>query len=622
MRHSHLIVRAFTALALLALIGLIHPAGVRAGAPPHRLDRNLGWVLSNPSVYNLFWDNHWNADNPPFTIQNINNATSSLLGSGYLSGAGQYGVGNGSFAGWHDTGGSVGWFCGPRRAPNTVHFATILAWLTCKVATPFSGVPYPSFRLPVSNTLYVVYLPSNTTIDDNLSIPAINVLGQHIGPITIVNKQSCRDYTGYHSFSFGVTSFFAYAIIATRCPATDRGGLNEVTQLASHEIVEAATNPFNLLSWWDDSISLGDRFLYGEAADICSAGAVPTPSVMLASGVSVSPYWSNADNRCVAGDDYHPLPTPRVSVDGQPLPLGVPVTTRIEASDPNSQTPPVGTATIHNFDAQGQPVVLQVPTNTPFTTTFHTGMSKTRDCVDAPKPHCFWVTEVVYPDGTVSLPGYASVEIPFRFTDPTPHRLLAQVDPSSVLPGGRPVSVTVRSVDATTLVPVAGRVVLNGQDVGPTNTPFTTTFTAPPSGFVRAAGYQDTPISWPSYQPSHLQVSATLFPPPLKQSVSLTISARNADSAAHEAVAGIATIHNYDAQGNPVLLQIPTNTPATVTFYAHVTRTRECDGGGGGPVQKPHCWWITQTDYPTGTVSAPGFQDEAIDFGFPASEES
>src|SRR5205807_5517349 len=133
---------------------------------------------------------------------------------------------------------------------------------------------------------------------DNLSIPAVNIFGQHFGPITILNKSSCQDYTGYHSFSFGLTSFFAYAIIPTRCFAANGSGLDGVTENASHEIVEGATNPFNFLSWMDRSLGLGDQLMYGEAADICGAGAVPTVPVTLASGVKVVPYWSNADGRC------------------------------------------------------------------------------------------------------------------------------------------------------------------------------------------------------------------------------------------------------------------------------------------------------------------------------------
>lgn len=121
-----------------------------------------------------------------------------------------------------------------------------------------------------------------------------------------------------------------------------------------------------------------------------------------------------------------------------------------------------------------------------------------------------------------------------------------------------------------------------------------------------------------SSQLSHLQVSVTPHPIPLRQAATITIAALDADSSAHEAVAGTATIHNYDANGNKVDLLIPTNTPVTVTLHDKVVRWKECDPPDPG--SKPHCWWNTEHYYPTGTVSAPGFMDQSIDFGFPPSD--
>jgi hypothetical protein len=77
-----------------------------------------------------------------------------------------------------------------------------------------------TFPTPTPNTIYVIYFPSTTTID-------------------LDGAQSCMQYGGYHNSmtSNGVT--FAYAILP-RCP----GGQDYLTFAASHELIEAATDPF------------------------------------------------------------------------------------------------------------------------------------------------------------------------------------------------------------------------------------------------------------------------------------------------------------------------------------------------------------------------------------------
>jgi hypothetical protein len=166
------------------------------------------------------------------------------------------------------------------------------------VNVPGTGVPFPGIRLPVSNDLYMVYLPSNTTVVDDLSIPAFNVLGQNFGPLTLFVKRSCTDYGAYHAFSLGATSLFAWAVMPTRCAAN----LGALTVATSHEAIEAATDPFPVASWINNSIPVGPpsfrRLLEGEASDICSpGGAVPAASVTM-SGSLFAPYWSNGAGAC------------------------------------------------------------------------------------------------------------------------------------------------------------------------------------------------------------------------------------------------------------------------------------------------------------------------------------
>ena len=281
--------RTLAAVAALVAVTLVHPATSHAGTAPNLLDSNFGWVLPHPKIHNVFWDDNWDAHNPAFTRASINHATAALVSGGYLNGAAQYGVGSASFTGSND----ASFLCGSTHPAASISSAALLAWLTCEVVTPFTGVPYPDLGAPVSNSLYVFYLPRGTTIADNVSIPAFSILGHTFGPYTIVNKHSCADYGAYHFLSFGATSVFAFAIVPANCA----GSLSSLMYSASHEIVESATDPVINAGWINDSISIAppnyQRLLSGEAADECGGSAT-------LNGVNVATYWSNARNLCVA----------------------------------------------------------------------------------------------------------------------------------------------------------------------------------------------------------------------------------------------------------------------------------------------------------------------------------
>ena len=82
------------------------------------------------------------------------------------------------------------------------------------------------------------------------------------------------------------------------------GDPDQLSELVSHEAIEAATDPNVVMGWIDNSkfdiTNLTPLFTEGEAADICSGvGDVPTDPVRLDNGIMVATYWSNADNACV-----------------------------------------------------------------------------------------------------------------------------------------------------------------------------------------------------------------------------------------------------------------------------------------------------------------------------------
>lgn len=274
--------------------------GATAGTAPNRLDRNLGIVVPAARIHNLYWDNLWNIRHPTFTRGMINTSTTRISSSGYANGLLQYGVAPPAFASTHTSSP----LCGAMRAPNTVTTAQVLAWVLCEVNTPGTGVPFPGIRAPISNDLYVVYLPVNTTIIDALRIPQQTLLGRTFGPFTI-SRTACADYGAYHAVGAAITAAFALAIIPTRCATTatnDFSALDNITLAASHEVVEATTNPFIALGRIDNSIPIGApafrRLSEGEASDICDF--LPTPAAPVRRlGSLFSPYWSNNAGRCV-----------------------------------------------------------------------------------------------------------------------------------------------------------------------------------------------------------------------------------------------------------------------------------------------------------------------------------
>lgn len=291
--------RLFTLLGSLAVLislgaGAVRPGAAHAGAAPNLLDRNTGIVVHNPKIVNLYWDGNWDGDNPSFHRSSIDNFTRDLVGnSHYLATAGQYGVGPASFGGSF----TPSWLCGASRSGSMLSSATLAAWVTCEVLVPGTGVPYPDINFNgIANTLYVVYLPHGTRINDTYTLPAVSLFGHTYGPYTIGNA-SCSSttaggYGGYHAFSFGGTNAFAWAVVVADCA---QGSFGSVTGTASHEIAEASVDPYPTASWINSSLPSSSIFSDGEAGDICENRS--SPNVTIDSFVYAR-YWSNRDNAC------------------------------------------------------------------------------------------------------------------------------------------------------------------------------------------------------------------------------------------------------------------------------------------------------------------------------------
>jgi hypothetical protein len=293
-----LIVRMTVACLLAASVvvagapALSKPAG--AGAFPALLDPNVGSVMNPLVIHNLYWDTAWNANNPGMSMQQIDDATTAMISSGYFAKLAQYGVATAGFSGSNQADPSCG------GAPASVDYFAISGFVLCEKHF-FNLAPNG-----VQGIVYMVYAPQST---------AFSMLG----------GTSCSPTTsGFGGFHFQTLPSIipldvpqVFGIDFTQCTSS----LNGATETGAHEIVEAATDPLPPADWIDDSVAVSSvlgvlkLFTAGEASDLCEAGVgspAPPPisekpqvtgTLRDPSGnrarYDVAYYWSNADGACV-----------------------------------------------------------------------------------------------------------------------------------------------------------------------------------------------------------------------------------------------------------------------------------------------------------------------------------
>jgi hypothetical protein len=135
-------------------------------------------------------------------------------------------------------------------APGQIDDSQIQQWLAQKF---MAGAPFPT---PDQNTLIVIYYPAGTTV-------------------TLQNAQSCTSFGGYHNSAQVGGQQVAYAVVP-RCGNFGMlSGLDAVTGPASHELVEAATDPQPMVNpaypQVDDAHYYWEAiFGGGEVGDMCA----------------------------------------------------------------------------------------------------------------------------------------------------------------------------------------------------------------------------------------------------------------------------------------------------------------------------------------------------------------
>ena len=121
-----------------------------------------------------------------------------------------------------------------------------------------------------ANTLYFVYLPIGTVVVDAAGAP-----------------QSCTAMCGYHG-AFGASIYYAVIPYANCNGCEFPGGmLDTFTEVSSHELCEAVTDPA-LHTWWDSGTG-------NEIGDICNRDTVRL------GGYLVQTEWSNRLGVCTIG---------------------------------------------------------------------------------------------------------------------------------------------------------------------------------------------------------------------------------------------------------------------------------------------------------------------------------
>ena len=304
-----------------------------------------GSVLATPKVVPVYFAN----DDTTFTGK-ITTFLNKLPGSTYWGpGETEYGVGAVSIATPVQL---------TEDAPASIADADIQTWLGAKLTSND-----PAWPANDANTVYVLFYPSATT--------AIT-LGQGGGT-------SCQDFGGYHdNITIQTTNHVAYAVVPRCANFGGLSGLDAISATATHEIVEASTDPYPqstpAYGQVDDNHIIWMFLLGGgEVGDMCaqSASGYYTPTDV---GSVVARIWSNA--KAKAGHDpcqpddgtpyFNSMPvlTDSVNVAGQvttkavTIPVG---TTKDVEVDLFSDAATSGDWTVSAIDSatlQGQPAEL------------------------------------------------------------------------------------------------------------------------------------------------------------------------------------------------------------------------------------------------------------------------
>jgi hypothetical protein len=207
-----------------------------------------GGVLPAVEVQALYYGSDW-YNNPTYYSQTgyLEGFLNNIVHSSYmdaLTNAG-YGVGRGSF-----DGGKIG-----LANINKAYYLT-----DASIQSAVQGyISNGTLKSPDANRLYVVFVEDNVAVSSSSGNSQNNFLGYH-------GAFAGRDYYGYAAdIHYAVITYPGGSVGNASIPWLS--ALNGITEVASHEIAEAATDPnvnYKGLGWYDDAAN-------GEIGDITNA---------------------------------------------------------------------------------------------------------------------------------------------------------------------------------------------------------------------------------------------------------------------------------------------------------------------------------------------------------------
>lgn len=240
-------------------------------APPVAVDSG-GPVLASPKIVPVYFSN-----DDASVDATLVDFTTKIGSTTYWTALSEYGVGPAT------CGSSVALV---EAAPSTIDDSAIQTWLAGKL-----DANDPAWPAADANTVYVLFYPATTTI-------------------TIGGASSCSAFGGYHNSvqldaSHGSQNV-AYAVLPRCATFGSLTGLDAGTAAASHELVEAATDPYPNVSPAYAQVDGPDlawalTFGGGEIGDLCAQQTSSFTKFADLPSYTVQRFWSNTS--AAAGHD-------------------------------------------------------------------------------------------------------------------------------------------------------------------------------------------------------------------------------------------------------------------------------------------------------------------------------
>ena len=231
------------------------------------LSYHQGHLLTAVEVYTIFWGAWWQRTPQSGLIQSLNDFFDFILTSSLMDLLGEYSVAGQQIG----HGRRVGTNTITSTEPGTAQQGGGRIVTDSEIQAALQGwIQNSTIVQPGSNTLFFVYLPAN-------------VISQLDG------SSSCAPggYCGYH---WAVNSRIFYCVVpylpCNGCNSGQNQPLDSLTEVSSHELCEAVTDPDPFTGWNDDNLQAG------EIGDICNFQAARL------GGYNVQTQWSNAAHAC------------------------------------------------------------------------------------------------------------------------------------------------------------------------------------------------------------------------------------------------------------------------------------------------------------------------------------